>query len=428
METRIRKAAFTFAASLLENVLNAQAAESAGACVPCRLCGAPARYVDRRAKSFITCLGEITVERAYYHCASCGQGWCPQDDALGFGEAALSPAVTRMVGLVAATGSFREGAQLLLELAGLNVTAKCVERTAQRLGAALASDELTCLDAKPHSSPTMYAGVDGTGIPMRPTALAGRTGKQPDGTAKTREVKQCVVWTADARDAQGNPTKDPGSVSYSAAIESCAWSDTCKDTPPFAARVERELTRRGYFHAPRQVFIGDGAPWIWNLAALIAPDATQIVDLYHAKEHLSQLAGAIFGADSDLSHQWAADRYDDLEAGNLDAVLSAIRGHTSRPGEVGKQAARELDYFHTNQHRMRYAHFRSLGLCVGSGVVEAGCKVVIAQRLKRSGMFWSLNGANAIIALRCSLLSGTFDAFWVRYRTNHYRVPQKAIP
>ena len=234
METRIRKAAFTLAASLLENVLHAQASDSAGAGVPCRLCGAPARYVDRRAPSFITCLGEITVERAYYHGASCGQGGCPQDDALGFGDAALSPAVTRMVGLVAATGSFREGAQLLLELAGLNITDKCVEPTAKKLGAALARDELTYRDAKPHPSPTMYAGVDGTGIPMRPTALAGRTGKQADGTAKTREVKQCVVWTADARDAKGNPTKDPGSASYSAAIASCAWSDTCKDTPPLA--------------------------------------------------------------------------------------------------------------------------------------------------------------------------------------------------
>jgi hypothetical protein len=427
MEILVRQQALKVGAGFLAKLLNADASDYAGAALPCRECGAPARYVDRRAKSFTTCLGDLTVERAYYHCAACGQGWCPKDDALGCGDAVLSPAVTRMVGLVAATDSFRTGAQLLQELAGVTVTAKCVERTAKALGEAIAQDELTCIDEKLNPSSTMYAGVDGTGVPMRPTEVAGRAGKQPDGTAKTREVKQCVVWTADARDAQGNPSKDPGSVSYSAAIESCAWSPTYNDTPPFAARVERELTRRGYFQAPQQVFLGDGAAWIWNLAALVAPHALQIVDLYHAKEHLSQLAGAIFGTPSDLAQQWAADRYAELESGDLDAVLHAISSHTDRPGTVGKQASREFEYFHSNRHRMRYADFRSLGLCVGSGVVEAGCKVVIAQRLKRSGMFWSLQGANAIIALRCYLLSGTFDAFWVRYRANHYRVPQPAI-
>ncbi|HUW65088.1 MAG TPA: ISKra4 family transposase, partial [Spirochaetia bacterium] len=100
-----------------------------------------------------------------------------------------------------------------------------------------------------------------------------------------------------------NPVKDKGSERYSAAIESCAWSDTCKDTPAFARRVERELTRSGFFGAQRQVFIGDGAPWIWNLATMIAPLGIQIVDLYHAKEHLSLLAGDIFGPGSDLARK-----------------------------------------------------------------------------------------------------------------------------
>lgn len=428
MEIIIKKEVLNIAARFLEKMLNADASDYAGPTVTCIFCGAQARYVDRRAKSFITTLGEITIpERTYYNCPSCGRGWCPKDDALGFGDSSLSPGVTRMVGLVASAGSFLEGSKLLSELAGINVTDKCVERTAKKLGEAIASDEVACINEKPNPSNTMYAGVDGTGIPMRPTELAGRAGKQPDGTAKTREVKQCVVWTADSRDAKGNPTRDPGSVSYSAAIESCAWSDTCKDTPPFACRVERELTRRGYFHAQRQVFIGDGALWIWNLASMIAPNAIQIVDLYHAKEHLSQLAGAIFGSNSDLSRKWADDRHCDLESGNLDAVLSAIGCHTSRPGEVGKKATREFDYFDSNRHRMKYDYFRSLGLCVGSGVVEAGCRAVIAQRLKRSGMFWSLKGANAIIALRCSLLSGTFEDFWVHHRINNYRVPQQAL-
>jgi hypothetical protein len=189
--------------------------------------------------------------------------------------------------------------------------------------------------------------------------------------------------------------------------------------------VERELIRRGYFNARQQIFIGDGALWIWNLASMVAPSAIQIVDLYHAKEHLSKLAGTIFGSTSDLSRKWTEDRYDDLESGKMDAVLDAIKCHMSKTGEVGEKATREFEYFNGNRNRMKYDYFRSLGLCVGSGVVEAACKVVIAQRLKRSGMFWSLIGANAIIALRCSLLSGSFEAFWGRHKINNYRIPQQ---
>ncbi len=219
-------------------------------------------------------------------------------------------------------------------------------------------------------------------------------------------------------------------MTYSAAIESCAWGDTCKeeDTPPFARRVERELTRRGFFLAWRQVFIGDGAPWIWNLASLIAPEAIQIVDLYHAKEHLSQLANSIFGSGTDLSRKWATDRHHELESGDLDTLLQAIRCQIPSNRDIGSMASREIEYFSNNRQRMKYAYFRSLGLCVGSGVVESGCKVVIAQRLKRSGMFWSLKGANAVIALRCSLFSHTFDDFWSRFRADNYMGAQKALP
>ncbi len=423
----MRKIALRTAARFLEEAVNADKSDYAGPETTCIFCGAQARYIERRSKRHTTILGDIYPEGAYYACPTCGHGWYPKDYALGFGNSSLSPGVTRMIALVASAGSFLEGAKLLSELAAVEVTDKRVERTAKKIGAAITTDEVAVVEAKSNPSNIMYAGVDGTGIPMRPDEVAGRSGKQPDGSSKTREVKLCVAWTADSRDAESNPVKDVGSASYSAAIESCAWSDTCKDTPPFARRVERELTRRGFFLAERQAFIGDGAPWIWNLAAMIAPEAIQIVDLFHAEEHLSLLAGDIFGPGSDLARKWAEERRLDLNSGNLDAVLTAISRHMSRSGEIGKKAAREFGYFDTNRQRMKYDYFRSLGLCVGSGVVEGGCKSVIVQRLKRSGMFWSVRGANAIIALRCSLLSDRFDEFWTRYRINNFRVPQQAL-
>ena len=333
-----------------------------------------------------------------------------------------------MVSLVASEGPFMEGTMLLHELAALDVSEKCVERTARRIGAAIIQDEATVVNEKQNRSTTVYVGVDGTGIPMRSDELSGRDGKQPDGSAKTREVKECVVWTADSRDEKGNPVRDPGSVSYSAAIESCSWprAGTTDEVPPFASRVERELTRTGYFRAPCQVFLGDGAPWIWNLAEMIAPGAIQIVDLFHAKEHLSLLANAIFGHGTDLAKQWALEQHSALETGQLDLVLIAIANHKSQSAEIGQKAESEFDYFYNNRKRMRYDYFRSLGLCVGSGVVEAGCRVVIGQRLKRSGMFWSLPGANAITALRCCMLSHRFNDFWLRYMSSfNSRLPKR---
>ena len=131
-----------------------------------------------------------------------------------------------MVGVTASLVSFQETDELLRNLAGLRVGAKQVERTAEALGEKIAEDERTVI--LPHRPPskTMYLGMDGTGIPMRSSELAGRPVKQPDGSAKTREVKLVTIWSADGRDKEGVPVRDIGSVSYNAAIESAATLDT----------------------------------------------------------------------------------------------------------------------------------------------------------------------------------------------------------
>jgi hypothetical protein len=256
----------------------------------------------------------------------------------------------------------------------------------------------------------MYLGMDGTGLPMRTSELEGREGKQPDGSAKTREVKLVTVWSAEGRDDEGIPVRDPGSVTYSAAIESAATRDTDEEVSEFAKRAAREATRRGFDNAPRRAVLGDGAVWIWNLADEQFPGAIQIVDLYHAKGHLWDVAKAIYGAGSDLGEQWAKQRRDELDEGKIDDVLAALRVHAP----ANEEARKCLDYVARNQSRMRYPEFRAQGLCVSSGVVEAGCKVAIGTRLKRAGMHWTVAGADAIIALRCCKLSGRFEDFWER--------------
>jgi hypothetical protein len=364
----------------------------------------------------------MELERAYYHCPACRRGFCPRDRVLGVEGASLSPAVTRMVGTAAALVSFAESSELLGALAGVAVDAKQVERTAEALGREMAADERQrVVPAGPAEiAPTLYLGMDGTGVPMRKEELADRPGKQADGSATTREVKLCTVWSAEGRDAAGVPVRDDGSVSYSAAIESAAARDTAATGSAFAQRVEREACRRGFDRAQRQVVLGDGAPWIWNIAGEHFPAAIQIVDRFHAKEHLSGVAKVLYGAPSDLGTAWATARHAELDAGQLRQIVAALAAqYRARRDPTKREEVRKcIGYLCANRRRMHYPAFRAQGLCTSTAVVEAGCKVAIGTRLKRAGMHWTVRGANAIIALRCCKLSGRFEDFWER-RAEH---------
>ena len=417
LETAGRRQALYLAAQAVQQRLNADHSDGDPSQPPCG-CGRLVRYIGRRSKTFVSILGPLVLERAYFHCSECGHGFCPRDRQLGLTDTHLSPAVTRMIATVGAMVSFEEGSQLLIELAAVPIDAKQVERTAEALGAEVAEAEKS--DVHPsHQEPlpsTLYLGLDGTGIPMRAAEVKDRAGKQPDGSAKTREVKLCTVWSAESRDAENIPVRDKGSVTYTAAIESAAALDTDPAPAAFTQRVWREASRRRFTEATRMVVIGDGAPWIWNIAQELFPRATQIVDRFHVKQHLSDVAKAIFPANSPEQKPWASLRHEELDEGRLVDLVRALRCQINRSDEVRKC----LHYIIRNRHRMRYSRFRLLGLCTSSGVVEAGCKVAIGTRLKRAGMHWTFRGSNAIIALRCSKLSGRFQDFW-EHRTDQAR-------
>ncbi len=418
-----RRQALGVAARAVERRLNGDSSDYWGTEAPCT-CGELARYAGRRPKTFESVLGPLRLERAYYHCGVCGAGFCPRDRALGLEGGTLTPGVTRMVGMVGAMVSFEEGHELLRELAGVELSTKHVERAAEALGREVAQDERCVVTPPPallEVAPTLYLGVDGTGVPMRASELEGREGKQPDGSSRTREVKLVTIWSAEGRDKEGTPVRDAGSVSYSAAIESAATRDTDETPSEFAQRVEREAQRRGFYNTQRQVVLGDGATWIWNLADEYFPGAIQIVDRFHAKQKLSDVAKSIYGPQSTLGRDWSHQRHEELDAGDLEAILIALRVHAPQDN----QARKCVDYIQHNRQRMNYANFRAGGLCTSTGVVEAGCKVAVGTRCKRAGMHWTVSGADAIIALRCCHLSGRFPDFWKRYRLPPWR---KGIP
>ena len=198
--------------------------------------------------------------------------------------------------------------------------------------------------------------------------------------------------------------RDPDSTTYTGAIESAE---------EFGKRIYLEAWQRGWSRAEKKVVMGDGAEWIWNIAAQYFPGAVQIVDLYHARQHLWELARKLYPNDELHQKAWLqVHQRRLLDQGKIEKLVFALRSIASRNAEVIEKIRIEADYFERNAERMRYPKFRSQHLFVGSGVIEAGCKTVIGSRLKQSGMFWTVRGANAIIALRCCHLNGRFEDYW----------------
>jgi len=396
-------------ASVIEQLLNAcTEAESETACG----CGHQARFHQMRPKQILTALGQIRIERAYYICHHCHQGQSPRDRQLDVEGTEYSPAVRRMMAIVGSEGSFQQGRQQLADLAGLEVTTKAVERQAEAIGQHIADQQQAHIESaiqleipqvRADQIPVMYVEMDGTGIPVVAAETKGRQGKTEGQAAHTREVKLGCVFTQTEPDEEGRPMRDDASTTYTGAIETA---------DPFGRRIYREAWDRGWDRAKTKVVLGDGALWIWNIADEHFPGAIQIVDLYHARQHLWELAAKVHPLDEKQRKTWASGLEKKLDAGKVETVVKNLRAVSTPSVTLAELIENEAVFFERNAERMRYARFRAQKLFVGSGVIEAGCKTIIGRRLKMSGMFWTVRGANSIIALRCNRISGKFSNYW----------------
>ena len=261
--------------------------------VPCGN-GHEAVFAGYRGKVIDSVLGPVTLRRAWYHCADCGHGLAPRDAELGVAGASMSPGLAAMNDLAAAAGPFAGAARLLEELAGVRLDARRVGRAAEASGTAvaaagrgraalIASRKLVPLPPSPLPD-KLYAVIDGTGVPMTARETACRDGKGEDGRARTREVKLAVFFTQDKLDKDGYPVRDRATTSIIATFEPAAT---------FGNLVRAEGIRRGADHVRQLTVLGDGAAWIWGIATSKFPEATQIVDLYHAREHLHSLTRSL---------------------------------------------------------------------------------------------------------------------------------------
>ncbi len=409
MEIHIRSSMHSVGSKLLERLVNSDGGDYRGRTLHSEE-GEVFEFKEYRDKEVLTVLGPVIVQRAYYYDKSCGQGYCPKDVVLDIVETSFSPGVRRIMAKAGAYRPFGLGHEDIKEMAGIEVDSKAIERISHQIGQEVegyyrreGGQFLSGKIIPLQPVTTIYICIDATGVPVVKAETANRKGKGEQGQAKTREAKLGCVFTQSSVDEKGHPQRDKDSTSYVGAIET---------TESFGDRIDAEALRRGLDRAQKVCIIGDAASWIWNIAEEHFYGAIQIIDLYHARQHYWSVARAVFGSHQKKLNQWTERRRKELDEGKVQDVIKAIQRLAVCIPEQKEILEGEIAYFEKNKHRMRYAEFRRQGLFVGSGVVEAGCRTVIGQRLKQSGMHWTVKGANNIIALRCCVLSNRWEDFW----------------
>jgi len=383
-----------------------------------------------RSRNVHSLFGCFELRRNYFHHARSGSGRFPLDDLLGL-EGACTPAVARLMCRAASrAGSYREATEDLKAYAGLSFN----DHDLERMVASLAPKLGKSLESMPQPSAqkpvidVLYATCDGTGTPMRREELQGRKGKQEDGSARTREAKLGCIFTQTDLDAQGtplrdtdgSPLRDPDSTSYVGTYAGCR---------EIAVLLHQEARRRGLDRAKRVVFIGDGAAWVWENARQTFPGAIEILDFYHACDHVGQLAAAIHDQNPDqcasLRERWCHE----MKQSSPDALLAQshalLAANPKWPEAKRKAIQAQINYLESHSTRTRYGQYRQEGLFIGSGVVEAACKTVVGRRLKQSGMFWSEVGAENILSLRCLVLGPHFNAAWKELKNHNAQLQSR---
>ncbi|WP_186525974.1 ISKra4 family transposase [Leekyejoonella antrihumi] len=383
----------------------------------CPDAGHAGRLVARRTKTVRTLLGSVDVTRGYYHCGTCRAGFAPLDTRLGITGTSLSPGLARAAALAGAEMPYAKSVEFIGTVTGLHLAStSTLARTTRAQGArarALINAEQAAATATSRPVPAAddsggmglcYLVMDGTGAPMLPRECAGRAGKD-GGRPGTREVKIGCLFTQSGRDpATGDPVQDPGSVSY---------ISTFAPAPEFAGQVRAEYLRRGFDQIRQPVVLGDGAHWIWNIANQQFPHATQVVDYFHAREHLADLTKLLTPVLRDPA-SFEQHLVDALDLGHTEQFATAVDrlDLPARAPDLARPATREVRYFTGNHHRMQYADFTANGYYIGSGPVESACNTIVKQRAKRAGTHWTMTGLDPVLALRTLHQSHREDILW----------------
>jgi hypothetical protein len=367
-------------------------------------CGAVARFVSYRTRWVKALCGEVCVNRAYYHCTACHTGLVPWDRENGMSSLVWTPRVKALVAQTAARLTYGESVEMLADVGVIRTEESCAERMVAEIGERLRADEdaqiMRWQSVDPPSvekdvvrGKRLYASLD---------AAKGHI----DG--RWHDVKVGMVYTVE-------PGKDGADV-----LKDRAYIAAQEHADEFGWRLYAKASEWGEAHYEETVVIGDGADYNWKIAEFHFPKATHVLDFMHACEHIWTLSHALYGEGSSQGKRWAQERIRSLKKDGPGPLLRALKRRKHKTeAEKAEVLRRETAYFLSNRHRTQYPKYISRGMMIGSGPVEAGCKVVVAQRMKQSGMRWVSKGADAMLALRTTVLNRDYNRLSAMARADY---------
>jgi hypothetical protein len=422
--------------SLLEGILDSRLREQRPVARRHGRCGHRQRLVGERPKQLLSLVGPVTFVRPYYQClgvpeadASCTHGEAPADAVWGVQQQRTTSGVQREISYLCGRLTFEEAAETLCRHVRLLMSARQALTLMRPVGEALAMAEdrqVKGLQAQAQQARSrrqqerqtkeierLYIELDGVLARMRRGSVPMEQEERHRTGDVYREIKAGAVFRAERGPKRSELV--PGVYVDTPEQDSMRYVARRTAKGGFDWLLYQLALDGGLEQAKQVVVLGDGAPWIWNLAAEHFPGAVQIVDLYHAKEHVWDVAHAVFGPGTAAGTAWATHACSLLEEGQSAALvcaLSAVPPIPPEPGQARSIPERAVDYFTTNAARMRYPVFRAQGMHVGSGEASAACKTIVSTRAKRSGMRWTPEGIDALLPLRTSVLNGAYDSLW----------------
>jgi hypothetical protein len=440
VEQEVLAGMFALGRTTLERIMQAQAETMEAPARREGACGHEQSLVGIRPKQVLTLLGAIRMQRAYYQCRipadeqkqegkpTCTHGEAPADTLWGIGQRRTSAGVQQQVSYLCAALTLEEAAAAFSRLFPLQMSARQALYLMQPVGEALAAAEQTQVNvlweeaAQKRTTPTrptdellerLYIQLDGVLARLRRGSVPMEQDEQQRRGDVYREIKVGAVFQA--KPGRERSELAPGAWVDSPVEGSLHYVSQRTALGEFGRRLYALAVQGGLSRARQVVVLGDGARWLWRLVEEHFPGAVQIVDVWHAQEHVWEVAQAVFGRTTPEGVAWAKQGCTWLVQGKIEALVQAIAALplVAPPAGQSKSVPEQaIGYFTTNAERMRYPAFRAQGMQIGSGVAEAACKTVVSTRTKRAGMRWTPQGLDALLPLRTAVLNGSFDAFW----------------
>ena len=380
--------------------------------IKCR-CGGESEYQYKREGVLHTSIGTLSYKRAYYVCPHCHQGTYPLDEQLGLRAGEMSAELESLAGMMGAQLPFEKGSDLFAQLTLVGISPQSMDKATQAMGREMQALEAEWLQSsqapetvqaalQEPESERLYGAIDAVKVHTEEQ-------RHPEDNG-WRDLKVNAWFHTDAKPPAA-PDDD-----WAIAARDITYHCDITDAQTFGDLLWATGLHRHALRAKELVILGDGADWIWNLVAEHFPHAVQIVDWFHAAEHLAQVAQAAFpedGTEQGPGQTWLKAMRNALWQGEVETVVAACTqlANQRQGGEVARKAAA---YFHAHRQRMRYADFRRRGFQIGSGTIESACKQFGDQRLKVPGATWSLNGARLTAKARAAWLSNLWDVLALR--------------